>query len=228
MNLRPGTPSPTFNLKDKNGISHKLDTVKSKYTVVYFYPKDDTPGCTIEAKSFSEALPKFKKAGATVIGISGGDTKTKAKFCSKYKLNLTLVSDSDYKVSKRYGAYGKKSFMGRTYTGVLRKTFILDDKKRVLKVYDSVTPEGHANEVLSYLSGAGKTKSTGATTAAGKAKVATKPGKTKKSPAVKKSAPGKSAPKRKAAKKSKATAKKTVVKKVASKKTKRTTTKRKK
>lgn len=156
MELRPGTPSPIFNLKDKDGVSHKLDSVKSKYTVVYFYPKDDTPGCTLEAKDFSDTLPKFKTIGATVIGVSGGDSKSKAKFCSKHKLSLTLVSDPDYKVSKRFGAYGKKSFMGRSYVGVLRKTFVLDEQKRVVKVYDSVKPEGHAQAVLSFLATAGR------------------------------------------------------------------------
>ena len=155
MKLQPGVASPKFNLKDKDGVSHKLESVKSPFTVVYFYPKDDTPGCTIEAKNFSDTLPKFKALGASVIGVSGGDSKTKAKFCGRHNLKVTLVSDSDFSIAKRFGAYGKKSFMGKSFVGILRKTFVLDANKRVLKVFDTVKPEGHAKEVLSFIERSG-------------------------------------------------------------------------
>lgn len=143
-----GEKAPSFSLTDKDGIELSLDDIKSKFTVVYFYPKDSTPGCTLEANEFNANLDRFKKVGASVIGISGGNDKSKGKFCSTYKLTFPLLSDEDFSVAKAYSSYGKKRFMGREYMGILRKTFILDKNKKVVRVFDEVSPQGHAEEVL--------------------------------------------------------------------------------
>ena len=143
-----GKRAPQFSLKDFRGHSHPVAKEKGKYIVLYFYPKDDTPGCTVEAIQFSEHISAFKRRQVHVYGISGGDAKSKEKFCQKHDLKIPLLSDSDFAVSKKYDAYGKKSFMGRAYIGILRKTFVLDPHFRVLKIFDSVKPEGHADEVL--------------------------------------------------------------------------------
>jgi peroxiredoxin Q/BCP len=149
--LREGAKAPTFKLQDKDGSTHGVGATKSEYTVLYFYPKDDTPGCTLEALDFSKNLNDFKSRKAAVIGVSGGDRKTKQKFCDKYKLAVPLVSDSDFSVSRAYGAYGEKKFMGRAYKGIFRKTFIVDGKGIIARIFDSVKPEGHASEVLKAL-----------------------------------------------------------------------------
>lgn len=146
--IKTGEKAPDFNLTDKSGKSYSLSSFKGKTVVLYFYPKDDTPGCTIEANEFNEALLKFKKKGAEVVGVSGGNDKTKEKFCTKYNLNFIILSDTDFSVSNAYGVYGEKSFMGRKYMGISRVTFIIKNGK-VVKVFDSVSPKGHAEEVLS-------------------------------------------------------------------------------
>ena len=142
-----GKKASPFTLTDRKGKPHSLVSFKEKFLVVYFYPKDDTPGCTIEAKEFSRALVRLRRRNVGVVGISGGDDRSKASFCKKYALKVLLLSDSDFKVSKAYGAYGKKSFMGRTYKGILRKTFILDKARRIVTIFDKVSPEGHAAEI---------------------------------------------------------------------------------
>jgi peroxiredoxin Q/BCP len=146
-----GKKAPDFALTDKSGAVVELSSFKSPFTVLFFYPKDDTPGCTIESKEFSKNLDKLKKAGATVIGISGGSDASKAAFCKKYGLKTLMLSDPDFKTAAKYGAYGDKSFMGRSYKGILRKTFILDKSHKVIKIYDKVSPEGHSKEVIEFL-----------------------------------------------------------------------------
>lgn len=143
----------SFNLKDKDGNSYKLSDFDDDFIVLYFYPKDNTPGCTIEANEFNKALPKFKKLNTKVIGISGGDEKTKQKFCDKHGLKFLLLSDTDFKVSKKYGQFGEKKFMGRTYEGIFRTTFILDKKRNVVEVIEKVKPLGHAKQVLDIIGG---------------------------------------------------------------------------
>ena len=142
-----------FSLKDKDDKEHRLSGIKSKYKVIYFYPKDNTPGCTIESKELSDALPELKKLKTEVIGISGGDNKSKEKFCSKYNLKLLLLSDTDFSVSKAYKVYGEKQFMGRKYLGINRTTFILDKDNKIIKVFEKVSPLGHAKEVLEFIKG---------------------------------------------------------------------------
>jgi peroxiredoxin Q/BCP len=146
--LQVGQPAPRFSLKDKDGKAHSLDTSKAEYTVLYFYPKDDTPGCTLEAKEFSQFIDRFASKNVRVVGVSGGDEKTKAKFCSKHSLTVPLVSDTDFKVAKAYGSYGTKKFMGRTFQGIFRKTFLIDKAGKIAHIFDTVKPEGHAEEVL--------------------------------------------------------------------------------
>jgi len=143
--------APNFNLKDKNKKSHSLNSFKNDYTVIYFYPKDDTPGCTIEAKEFTKDLSKFKKAKITVVGISGLDEKSKAKFSKKYSLKVLLLSDPDFKVCKKYGVYAKKVFMGKKYMGIKRTTFILNKKYKIIKRYNNVKAEGHSKDVLEFI-----------------------------------------------------------------------------
>jgi peroxiredoxin Q/BCP len=149
--LSVGSQAPQFALPDKTGKKTSLKDVPSQFLVVYFYPKDNTPGCTVEALEFTSELAAFKKRKAEVIGISGGDEKSKAKFCDKYNLGVTLLSDTDFSVAKKFGVFGEKSFMGRKFNGIFRSTFILDKKRRVLKVFDSVSAKGHAQEVLAFL-----------------------------------------------------------------------------
>ena len=146
--LKVGQSAPGFSLKDKDGKTHQLNAAKADYTVLYFYPKDDTPGCTLEAKEFSSAMKDFKARNVAVVGVSGGNEKTKASFCTKHKLLVPLVSDPGFKVAKSYGAFGKKSFMGRTFEGVFRKTFLLDKKGKIAHIFGAVKPEGHVDEVL--------------------------------------------------------------------------------
>lgn len=146
--LKVGAKAPDFKLSDKDGSKISLKDLKAEFTVVYFYPKDDTPGCTIEAQGFNKDISKYKKLDISVIGISGGDEKTKSKFCNKFNLKIILLSDSDFKISKKYNSFGKKTFMGKTYDGIFRKTFILNDKRKIIKIYDKVTPETHSREIL--------------------------------------------------------------------------------
>lgn len=146
--LSVGDKAPKFELLDKDGSAVKSAWSKSDFTVLFFYPKDSTPGCTIEANEFSDALGNFKKRKVSLVGISGGDEKSKAKFCAKYSLEVCLVSDSDFEVSQAYGVYGQKKFMGRTFNGIHRKTFIVDSRGVVAHVFSAVKPEGHAGEVL--------------------------------------------------------------------------------
>lgn len=146
--LKEGSKAPAFSLKDRQGKPVSLGALTSDFTVLYFYPKDNTPGCTIEAQEFSKALREFATKKAIVIGVSGGDEKTKTTFCKKYGLTVTLVSDSDFKVSRAYGVYGDKKFMGRVFKGIHRKTFVVDKKGVIRRVFSSVKPEGHAKEVL--------------------------------------------------------------------------------
>lgn len=158
--LKEGAKAPKFKLEDKDGRAFGVDAASTDFTVLYFYPKDNTPGCTIEAQEFTAALKDFKARKSQVIGVSGGDHKTKAKFCEKYSLAVPLVSDTDFKVSKAYGVYGDKKFMGRSFKGIHRTTFIVDKSGVVVRIFPKVKPEGHAEEVLAALdelrSGKGK------------------------------------------------------------------------
>ena len=147
--LKTGQKAPDFKLLDQDGKPRSLKDLysKSKYLILYFYPKDLTPGCTIEAQEFSKGIAAFKKLKASIVGVSGGDSDSKKKFCNKHKLKITLLADDDFGVSKKFGAYGKKHFMGRIFNGIYRKTFIINSKGQVSHIYPEVKAEGHAQEV---------------------------------------------------------------------------------
>ena len=149
--LKAGKKAPNFKLTDKDGSVFELNKIKADQFIIYFYPKDDTPGCTLQAKEFTKALKNFKKLGIEVFGISGGDDKTKTKFCKKHKLSVTLLSDPDFTISKKFGVFGEKKFMGRKYMGINRVTYLLDKKQKVSHVFEKVTPEGHAKEILKFI-----------------------------------------------------------------------------
>ena len=149
--LKENSKAPHFKLKDKDENEHQLSKIKADYFVVYFYPKDNTPGCTIEAGMFNKNLKEFKDLKTQIIGISGGDEKSKTKFCEKHDLKLLLLSDTDFSVSKKYQVYGEKSFMGKKYMGINRITYILDKNLKIIKFYNKVKPFVHANEVLEFI-----------------------------------------------------------------------------
>lgn len=146
-----GSKAPAWTLLDQDGKEHSLSDYKGQWIVLYFYPKDDTPGCTKEACSFRDNLPKFKKIKATVFGISIDPPKKHAKFIEKFQLPFTLLSDEDKTVVNAYGLWAKKKFMGREYMGTLRTSFIINPEGKIAKVYEGVKPEAHAEEVLADL-----------------------------------------------------------------------------
>lgn len=149
--IKEGDKAPVFTLTDKDGTSHTVGGKNDGYTVLYFYPKDDTPGCTLEAKEFSAHLEHFRARTVRVFGVSGGNDVSKAKFCKKHGLSVPLLSDEKFDVARSYGAFGDKKFMGRSFKGIFRKTFVIDRAGRVVRVFDTVKPEGHAKEVLAAL-----------------------------------------------------------------------------
>jgi len=146
--LKEGTIAPNFTAKDANGATVRLKDQRGQKVVLYFYPKDDTPGCTKEACSFRDAFADFKKRGIEVLGVSVDSEASHKKFTAKYKLPFTLLADSDHAIADAYGVYGEKKFMGRTYMGVKRITFLIDEKGKIKKVFEKVKPEEHAREVL--------------------------------------------------------------------------------
>lgn len=143
--------APDFSLEDQDGTLHSLDEYAGNWLVVYFYPKDDTPGCTKEACGFRDTSKEFAKRGVQVLGVSKDSVASHRKFADKYNLNFPLLSDTDATIAKAYGAYGEKKFMGKTFIGVSRMTFIIDPKGSIAKQYDSVNPLTHAATILSDL-----------------------------------------------------------------------------
>lgn len=182
-----GKKAPQFSLKDKDGCVHSLSEVEATHVCLFFYPKDNTPGCTLEAKEFTAFRKKFAQKGCALIGISGGDEKSKAKFCEKNALDVTLLSDPDYQVAKAYKTFGEKQFMGRTYNGIFRKTFLLGPDRKIVKVFEEVKPEGHAAEVLAFLEGTSPRESSKGAT---KGLSPKKPAQTRKKPVVAKKTTG--------------------------------------
>lgn len=137
-----------FNLPDQNGKVHSLSDYKGKWLVLYFYPKDDTPGCTKEACSFRDAASEFKKLGAEIVGISKDSVKSHKKFENKHKLNFTILSDADGKVVDAYNAWGEKKMFGRIFMGILRNTFLINPKGEIVKKYERVDPILSASQIL--------------------------------------------------------------------------------
>ena len=143
-----GDPVPKFELEDADGNIVKSSDLKGKNYVVYFYPRDFTPGCTIEADEFSTDYSKFKKAGIEVVGISKDDVKSHRKFCEKMNIPYILLADVDTDACKKFGVWGKKNFMGKEFMGIIRSTFLVNEKGKVFKVFSKVKPKGHSKEVL--------------------------------------------------------------------------------
>ncbi|PPR77692.1 MAG: putative peroxiredoxin bcp [Alphaproteobacteria bacterium MarineAlpha2_Bin1] len=152
MNLEEGSKIPSFNLPASNGKRIKLSEIKSKYIVIYFYPKDDTPGCTNEAKDFSKLKTKFSKKDAEIIGISPDSIEKHQKFINKYILKIMLLSDKDSKISMKYGVWKEKNLYGKKYMGIERTTFLISKEKKIIKIWRKVRVKGHAQEVLNEIS----------------------------------------------------------------------------
>lgn len=146
--IKEGNAAPAFTATNTNGETIRLKDLRGKKVVLYFYPKDDTPGCTKEACSFRDSFAQFRKQGIEVIGVSTDSEASHKKFTAKYKLPFTLLADTDHSIADTYGVYGEKKFMGRTYMGVKRMTFLIDEKGKIRKVFEKVKPEEHAQEVL--------------------------------------------------------------------------------
>jgi peroxiredoxin Q/BCP len=151
---QPGDAAPDFSLRDQGGTLHRLSDRRGGWTVVYFYPKDDTPGCTVEACEFRDAIPALHERGAQVLGISPQGTRSKAAFSGKFGLDFPLLADEDHAVAEAYGSWVEKQQYGRRYLGVARRTFLVDPDGRVARTWEKVTPEGHAEDVLAALDAA--------------------------------------------------------------------------
>jgi peroxiredoxin Q/BCP len=145
--LEKGTKAPAFSLLDQHGKEHRLQEYRGKKVLLYFYPKDDTPGCTVEACSFRDGYKELTKLGLVVIGISADSIKSHKKFAEKYNLPFTLLADEEKVVSQAYGVWGKKKFMGREYMGISRSSFLIDEKGVIEKVYTTVNVKVHKDEV---------------------------------------------------------------------------------
>ena len=151
--IEEGRKAPAFALDDQDGRTHRLTEYAGRHVVLYFYPKDDTPGCTTEACAFRDAEAAFTQAGAVVLGVSVLDTKSKAKFAAKHHLNFPLLADADHAVADAYGAWQERSMYGRKYMGVARITYLIGPDGKVLKRWDKVSPSTHAADVLAALNG---------------------------------------------------------------------------
>jgi len=149
--IDPGTKAPSFSLEDQHGALHRLSDYQGRPVVLYFYPKDDTPGCTKEACSFEAALPDFSSVNAAVLGVSVLDARSKAKFARKHGLTFPLLADVNHEVAEAYGAWQEKSMYGRTYMGVARLTYLIGADGTVVKRWDGVKVDGHAADVLAAL-----------------------------------------------------------------------------
>jgi peroxiredoxin Q/BCP len=146
--IEPGRKAPAFALKDQTGKTHRLVDYTGNAVVLFFYPKDDTPGCTKEACGFSDNLPRFKKGKAVVLGVSILDEASKARFAEKYGLSYPLLADEDHAVAEKYGVWQKKSLYGRSFMGIVRTTYLIDRDGKVAKRWDNVKVDGHADAVL--------------------------------------------------------------------------------
>ncbi|MBP82118.1 MAG: thioredoxin-dependent thiol peroxidase [Acidiferrobacteraceae bacterium] len=147
MPVEEGKKAPAFTLPDQYGNKIRLADLAGQWVVLYFYPKDDTPGCTIEAQDFTRNLDQFSKLGATVLGCSPDSGESHLKFISKYKLQVSLLSDPEHKVMSKYGAWGEKNMYGKITQGVIRSTVLIDPKGKVRKHWKRVKTKGHAEAV---------------------------------------------------------------------------------
>ena len=146
--IEPGKKAPAFTLNDQNGKTHKLSDYAGKPVVLYFYPKDDTPGCTKETCAFRDNLPKFKAGKAAVLGMSILDEASKAKFAKKFDVDFPLLADADHEIADKYGVWQKKSLYGRQFMGIARTTYLIGADGKVARRWDNVKVDGHADDVL--------------------------------------------------------------------------------
>jgi len=146
--LEPGDPAPDIVLPDQEGNTRSLSELRGQWVLVYFYPRDDTPGCTVEACGLRDAASQYARAGIRVFGISADSPKSHKKFADKFQLPFALLADEEKRVIRAFGSWGKKKFMGREFDGILRQSFLVDPGGKIAKVYPKVKPEGHAEEVL--------------------------------------------------------------------------------
>ena len=153
MALDPGKKAPAFALKDQHGNVHRLSDYSGRPVVLYFYPKDDTPGCTKETCDFQAYLPKYKPSKAAVLGVSILDEKSKAKFANKHGITFPLLADADHEVAEKYGVWQEKSRYGRKYMGIVRTTFLIGPDGKVVQRWDNVKVDGHADAVAEALAG---------------------------------------------------------------------------
>jgi peroxiredoxin Q/BCP len=151
MVLSKGSPAPDFTLSDETGATKRLSDFKGRPVVLYFYPKDDTPGCTTEACNFRDEYSAYVDADVVILGVSPDSPSSHAKFKEKYSIPFPLLADVGHKVCDQYGVWGPKNFMGREYEGVLRTTFLVDANGRIAKVFENVKPAEHSTEVLAAL-----------------------------------------------------------------------------
>ena len=149
--LQAGDPAPDFELTAGDGSTVRLKDLRGRKVVLYFYPRDDTPGCTKEACSFRDSSEAYAARGAAVFGVSADSAKSHLKFTNKFGLNFPLLSDPDHSVATAYDSWGLKKFMGREYQGIKRNTFLIDEQGKVARVWESVKPDGHAEDVLAAL-----------------------------------------------------------------------------
>ena len=146
--IEEGKKAPAFSLMDQDGKAHKLADYAGRPVVLYFYPKDDTPGCTKETCAFRDNLPKFTSSKAAVLGMSILDEKSKAKFAKKFDVTFPLLADAEHDVAEKYGVWQQKSFMGRKFMGIVRTTYLIDAGGKVARRWDTVNVDGHAEDVL--------------------------------------------------------------------------------
>jgi thioredoxin-dependent peroxiredoxin len=149
--VEEGKPAPDFELTSENGEKVRLSELRGRQVVLYFYPKDDTPGCTAQACGIRDVYGEFERAGAVVLGVSPDDERSHVKFKEKYDLPFTLLADPNHEVADEYGVWGEKKYMGRTYHGVSRSTFVIGEDGNVKRVMHKVKPATHADEVLATL-----------------------------------------------------------------------------
>jgi peroxiredoxin Q/BCP len=149
--VEEGKPAPDFELASDSGETVKLSDLRGKQVVLYFYPKDDTPGCTTQACGIRDAYSEFQREGAVILGVSPDDERSHVRFKEKYELPFTLLADTDHHVADQYGVWGEKNYRGRNYWGVERSTFVIDADGNVKRVMRKVKPDTHADEVLATL-----------------------------------------------------------------------------
>jgi peroxiredoxin Q/BCP len=151
MPITAGIDAPDFTLEDESGMPRRLSEYRGSPVVLYFYPKDDTPGCTKEACNFRDDYSAYQQAGVIILGVSPDDAKSHSKFKTKFELPFPLLADVGHQVCLQYGVWGPKKYMGKEYEGVLRTTFLIDSAGRIARVFENVKPDQHSTEILAAL-----------------------------------------------------------------------------